>query len=137
MKIGIIISLLLIAIIKPALAEQSLMRLFYSPSERAEIDSNKNNSELTDNKPNTVQQNTDRVEIKGYVLRDGMSDVIWVNDKNSLKSRKLLPDVKVNKVQKKGMVSIKVNGERTVKLKPGQVITRSESRIQERYEIQK
>ena len=125
--------LLLFSVNNQVVAESSLMKLFYTPAERAEIDAARDASE----KNKSVQikkQQTRSVEVKGYLRRQGQTDVVWLNSENTLKSNKPLSDVKVLKVQKDGKVKIRINGKGVVKVKPGQVVTRGQSSVQESYE---
>ena len=79
-----------------ALAEQNLMRLFYTPAERALIDANRKAAEAGDTNKNVINQpRTEIIEVNGFLKRKGQPDVVWVNGKNTLKSNKLLRDVKV------------------------------------------
>lgn len=115
----------------PASAGQSLMRLFYSPAERAEIDANRKGVKQAIAAP---VKRTKKIEVKGYLKRKGQPDVVWVNNGNTLKSKKPLSDVKVVKVQSSGTIKLKVSGKGTVKAKPGQVISRSQNKVREVYE---
>lgn len=120
-------------------AEKALMRLFYSPAERALIDINR--SIIKKTKPAaqgvTPVDQTQRIEVKGFLKRHGKPDVVWVNSKNTLKSNKPLSDVKVLKLQDNGKVKIKIKDKGIVRLKPGQFAVRSQQSIREAYENSK
>jgi len=115
-------------------AEQSMLRLFFTPAERAQIDANRALANETAKQTPSVLPKTANIELKGYVKRRGQPDVVWVNDKNTLKSNKPLSDVKVIKVQKHGKVKLRVTGEGTVRLKPGEILSRSQNQTTEVYE---
>ena len=119
-----------------ALAEQNLMRLFFTPAERALIDANRKAAETGGNKNVISQPRTEIIEVNGYLKRKGQPDVVWVNGKNTLKSNKPFDDVKVIKVHKKGQVTLRVKDKGRVKLKPGQGIVRGVQGSSESYEIQ-
>jgi len=120
-----------------ALAEQNLMRLFYTPAERALIDANRKAAEAGDTNKNVINQpRTEIIEVNGFLKRKGQPDVVWVNGKNTLKSNKLLRDVKVLSVSKKGQVSLRVKDKGRVKLKPGQITVHGAQGSLESYEMQ-
>lgn len=132
MKVLIFISLVLFSV--NAVAEKPLMRLFYSPSERALIDS-KRHTVKKGIKVNSIRkEQTQKIEIKGYLKRKGQPDTVWINSLNTLKSNKPLSDVKVLRVQSNGKVKLRVSGKGIVKIKPGQVVIRSKNSIRETYE---
>ena len=134
MKRKTILFLLIFIAYNNAIAEQSLMRLFYTPAERAIIDMQRHVVKKDKQvKPSSLEQ-TERIEVKGFMKRSGQPDVVWVNNNNTLKSNKPLSDVKVLKVHPGGKVKLRVRGKGIVKLKPGQVITRSQQPVREAYE---
>jgi len=117
-----------------AVGADNINKLFFTPAQRAVIDASKN---IVNTKPkaNTKPlKQTQRIEVKGYLKRKGQPDVVWVNSNNTLKSNKPLEDVKVLKLQKSSKVKLKVRGKGIVKLKPGQVITRTQKPVQDVYE---
>jgi len=118
----------------PAVAEQNLNRLFFTPAERAVIDASRQPVKNTSLSKSQSLERTEKIEVKGYLKRKGQSDVVWVNSKNTLKSNKPLADVKVLKVYQNGNVKLKVREKGVVKLKPGQVLRRSQPPIREAYE---
>lgn len=118
-----------------AMAEKNLMRLFYTPAERALIDANRKAAETGDNKNVISQPRTELIEVNGYLKRKDQPDVVWVNGKNTLKSSRPLNDVKVIKVLNKGQVSLRIKDKGRVNLKPGQAVKRSEQGKVESYEI--
>lgn len=117
-------------------AEKSLLRLFYSPNERAQIDSERRAPVKRLNTNVSTKPKTEIIKVKGYLKRKGKPDVVWLNDKNTLKSNKLLSDVKVVKVLKKGQVILRVRDKGRVKLKPGQAVVRGIQGSIESYEMQ-
>jgi len=117
-----------------AVSADNINKLFFTPAQRAVIDASKNivtTKPKADTKP---LKQTQRIEVKGYLKRKGQPDVVWVNSNNTLKSNKPLDDVKVLRLQKSGKVKLKVRGKGIVKLKPGQVITRTQEPVREAYE---
>jgi len=108
--------------------------LFYSPSDGALIDSESHTlkKEITVN--SIRKEQTQKIELKGYLKRKGQPDTVWLSSVNTLKSNKPLSDVKVLRVQSNGKVKLRVSGKGIVKIKPGQVVTRSKSSIRENYE---
>lgn len=132
-----IILIVLFFISSNALAEPPMMRLFYSPAERAKIDASrqapiKNTANNTQSKPRT-----EIIKVKGYLKRKGKSDVVWINDKNTLASNKPIAGVKVLKVENKGKVSLIVNDIGRVKVQPGKVLSVNPHIIIDAYEISK
>lgn len=115
-------------------AEKSLMRLFYSPAERAAINSSRHTTELKPGEIKAAQPSTDVIEVKGYISRSDSQKVVWINDKNTLKTNKLYEDVRVVKVNSNGKVKLRVSGDGIVNVKPGQVVMRNEHRTVESYE---
>jgi len=115
-------------------ADQTMMRIFYTPAERAQIDANRTIQDNPQQQAPSVVPQTANIELKGYVKRQGQPDVVWVNDKNTLKSNKPLSDVKVIKVQKHGKVKLRVTGEGSIRLKPGEILSRSKNKTIEAYE---
>lgn len=118
-------------------AEQALMRLFYSPAERALIDLKK--QQKTAESPVTTESQvlTEKIEAKGYLKQQGKTPVVWINESNTLKSTKVLSDVKVKGLQQSGTIKVVVQGKGTVKLKPGQVVTRSNDGVTDVYQTKK
>jgi len=130
----LICSMLLFIFSHSAFAEQTLMRLFYTPAERAQIDAKRSELNNPQQQAPSIVPQTANIELKGYVKRPGQPDVVWVNDKNTLKSNKPLSDVKVIQVQQQGKVKLRVTGKGTVRLKPGEVLSRSQNETIEVYE---
>jgi hypothetical protein len=117
-----------------AVAEQALMRLFYTPAERALIDLKRHAVKKPTQVKSKRQEQTQRIEVKGYLKRKGQPDTVWLNSVNTLKSNKPLSDVKVLRVQSNGKVKLRVSGKGIVKIKPGQIVTRNKKSIREAYE---
>jgi len=124
-------------LINVAVAEKNLNRLFFTPAERAIIDASRQPVKQVSPTKIKVLERTEKITVKGYLKRKGQPDVVWVNSKNTLKSNKPLSDVKVLKVYKNGKVKLKVREKGVVKLKAGQVISRSQQSIREAYENNK
>ncbi|MDH5516909.1 MAG: hypothetical protein OEY36_03690 [Gammaproteobacteria bacterium] len=117
-----------------AMAEQNLKRLFYSAQERAQIDRQKPAADKNTVNNKAPKQNIDVVELKGYLIRKGQPDVVWVNSENTLKTKKPITGLRVLKVQKSGNVAIKRDGQSVVNLKPGQFVLANQKTVRERYE---
>jgi len=113
---------------------ENINKLFFTPAQRAVIDASKHTVTKKSKADAKPLKQTQRIEVKGYLKRKGQPDVVWVNSNNTLKSNKPLEDVKVIRLQKSGQVKLKVRGKGIVKLKPGQVITRTQQPVQEVYE---
>jgi hypothetical protein len=114
----------------PVMADQALMRLFFSPAERALINlksTSKANDESAAKGADQVVTQTETIEVKGYMQLDSQPAVVWVNQSNTLKSKTIASDVRVKGVEKTGEVKIAVKGKGLVKAKPGQVVTRNKS----------
>ena len=117
-----------------AVAEKNLNRLFFTPAERAVIDASRQPVKNIEPSKRQQLERTEKIEVKGYLKREDKPDVVWVNSKNTLKSNKPLSDVKVLKVYKNGKVKLKVREKGIVKLKAGQVLSRSQQSIREAYD---
>lgn len=110
------------------------MRLFYTPAERSLIDLKRHVVKGPAQVKAKQQEQTQRIEVKGYLKRKGQPGTVWLNTVNTLKSNKPFSDVKVLRVQSNGKVKLRVDGKGIVKIRPGQVITRSKKSIRENYE---
>lgn len=117
-----------------AAAEQALMKLFYTPAERALIDLKRHAVKKPTQVKSKRKEQTQRIEVKGYLKRKGQPDTVWLNSVNTLKSNKPLSDVKVLRVQSNGKVKLRVSGKGIVKIKPGQIVTRNKNPVRESYE---
>ena len=131
---NLIFIILMCLVVVPVKAEKNLMRLFYTPAERALIDVNKQAVKTPVTATRIEPERTAEIEVKGFLKRKDKPDVVWVNTSNTLKSNKPLSDVKVLKVYSNGKVKIRVSGQGTAILKPGQVISRGNKEIRESYE---
>lgn len=117
-----------------------LERLFTTPMERAQLDAKRRrkdpgNEQQTETHPGVVVPPA-QVELKGIMIRDGAPNVAWVNDGNTLKSRRIDERIRVNpeSISKNEQVPVFVNGQK-VRLKPGQVWNEFDQDIQDKYEI--
>jgi hypothetical protein len=117
-----------------------LERLFTTPMERAQLDAKRRrkdpgNEQQTEAHPGVVVPPA-QVELKGIMIRDGAPNVAWVNDGNTLKSRRIDERIRVNpeSISKNEQVPVFVNGQK-VRLKPGQVWNEFDQDIQDKYEI--
>lgn len=116
------------------LAEQSLLRLFHSPAERALIELKRQIVTAPTKQAAPQLAQTQQIKVKGYIKRNSQSNTVWLNNVNTLKSNKALSDVKVLKVLENGKVKLRVSGKGIVSIKPGQVLNRDQSRAREAYE---
>lgn len=133
MKVIAVFAILICNFLMPVSAE-NLMRFFYTPAERANIDANRSSVSKGSAEPRGLNSQTKTIQYKGFVKRKGHPDVIWVNNDNTLKSKKVLSDVKVISVRRDGKAKLRVKGKGVVKLKPGQLVSRQHKKIQEAYE---
>ena len=113
-------------------AEEALMRVFFSPAERAMIDQRIEQKQSDEQQAIAV---TSKIIVKGYLKQDGKKPVVWVNDNNTLKSQKVLPDVRVRHVYDSGKVKMSIKGKGVVRAKPGQVVSRSLRGVKDMYEV--
>ena len=131
----LIVTIFLLVLSCNVFAEKPLLRLFYSPNERAKIDSERRAPVKKENGNVSTKPKTEIITVKGYLKRKGKSDVVWLNDKNTLKSNKLLPDVRVVSVGSKGKINLQIKNSGRVKVKPGKVLSIDPKIVIEAYEI--
>lgn len=115
-------------------AEQSLLRLFHSPAERALIELKRQIVTAPTKQAAPQLERTQQITVKGYIKRRSQPNTVWLNNVNTLKSNKALSDVKVLKVLENGKVKLRVSGKGIVSIKPGQILNRDQSRAREAYE---
>lgn len=130
-------ALFVLSITGPVIAGQNLMRLFYTPAERATIDAQRPGVKQSGPVNTTVKPQTQSIQYQGYVKRKGHADVVWINNKNTLKTKKPLSDVRLIKVQNDGKATLVIKDKGRVKLKPGQVVTRGQRGVRDEYQNSK
>jgi hypothetical protein len=92
----------------------NLNNLFMDKSQRARIDAARSG------RASPESQKTNKVTVEGYVTRSDGKSVVWVNDKNTLKSMKVDDvTVKSSSVGKNKQVTVSVDGQ-SKRLKPGE-----------------
>ena len=93
----------------------NLKKLFTNKNQRSQIDATRSGN----GSPAALQQ-TNQVNLSGYVTRSDGKSVVWLNNKNTLDSSRI-GDVQVHKntIGKNKEVTISVDG-KTARLKPGE-----------------
>ena len=93
----------------------SLKNLFTDKNQRLQIDAARTGKNLK-----AEFQQTNKVNVNGYVTRSDGKSVVWINNKNTLDSSKI-GDVRVHSrnIGKDKKVTISVDG-KSVRLKPGE-----------------
>ena len=92
-----------------------LQKLFTDKQQRRQIDSARSGNYSVAESPQTS-----KVEVTGYVTRSDGKSVVWVNNKNTLKSSKM-GDVRIHQssIGRDKKVTVMVDGN-AVRLKPGE-----------------
>ena len=93
-----------------------LQKLFTDKKQRARIDAKRSGGHTGSD----VQQQTNKIKVSGYVTRSDGKSVVWINNKNTLDSRRI-DDVKVHQssIGKNKKVTISVDN-KTTSLRPGE-----------------
>ncbi|RDH82644.1 MAG: hypothetical protein DIZ80_10205 [endosymbiont of Galathealinum brachiosum] len=124
---------------EPLDAQSSLRTLFTSSQVRDELDSQRDQGKfkLQQSTSTVIFREPVTVKMQGIVLRENKKPVVFVNDGNTIKSRKVDNEIIVStkKVSKKAYkVPVRVN-QRNVKLKPGQQWNETDRQVEENYRI--
>ncbi len=121
-------------------SQKKLGTLFTSPSIRYQLDQKRNKGTLQQpakqSLSNTVREPI-QIKMKGLVIRKNKKPVVFINNENTLKSRKINNDitVKTNKIKKQNYnIPVRVVN-KTIKLKPGQQWNESNHKIQDNYQV--
>lgn len=118
---------------------KNLKKLFTTPAQRAELDKRRK-AGVFDDDSSLVSQILNRasdVELKGIVYRKGKQPVVWVNDKNTLKSKSVDSNIRVygvDRSKKTEQAKLRVN-DSFVKMKPGQVWSELDNKARDKYQI--
>lgn len=118
---------------------EKLKKLFTTPTQRAELDKRRKAGVFDDDSSlvsQVLSQSSD-VELKGIVYRKGEQPVVWVNDKNTLKSTRVDSNIRVYGVdrgKKTERAKLRVN-DSFVKMKPGQVWSDFDNKARDKYQI--
>lgn len=145
----ILVSLLLINLCLPAATQAEnfaavgqLKSLFTTPSQRQQLDKLRDAGKFTgmvsereESKP--IFREPLKVEMRGVLIKDGKPPVVWVNKGNTLQSKTIEEGVRVRPQSmdadsKKVPVNI---FDRSYRMKPGEVWTESDNRVQDGYQI--
>ena len=128
---------------QPVYAEQqpsvsNLQRLFTTQFERAQLDAKRRRGEQVSENNQQSQKAVlppIEIEVKGVVKRENAPDVVWVNDKSTLKSKNIDDRIRVqtNRISQKNLVPMQVDG-KYIKLKPGQVWNEADRTIKDKYQ---
>ena len=106
----------------------SLKNLFTDKSQRLQIDAARTGKNLK-----AEFQQTNKVNVNGYVTRSDGKSVVWLNNKNTLDSSKI-GDVRVHTrdIGKDKKVTISVDG-KSVRLKPGETWSKETGTTADNY----
>ena len=93
-----------------------LQKLFTDKKQRTRIDAKRSGGHTGSD----IQKQTSKIKVSGYVTRSDGKSVVWINDKNTLDSRRI-DDVKVHQssIGKNKKVTISVDN-KTTSLRPGE-----------------
>lgn len=116
--------------------ELTIGRLFFSPKERAELDRLRLQSEKTNYSQNkeTAQPIPNFLNLKGFIKTNHGRNVVWL-DNNSAIEELNIPGLRVDiaNVNENGLPIHIINGDKQLKLKPGQRLDTTNGQIMERY----
>jgi len=119
---------------------RNLKALFTTPLERIKLDEMRNNgsfSKNTSNESSNLVRLPLKIDVRGIVIREVGSPVVWVNEGNTLKSEKIENGVKVRSDYIRNepvMIPVRVD-QKTLKMKPGQQWDETSDKIQDKYQI--
>lgn len=122
-------------------SSDNLKTLFTTPIERKHLDEMRNSGYFSKQQDTNKSQSSIRmpitVDVRGIVIREVGSPVVWVNNGNTLKSETVDEGVRVRtEYIKTEPVSIPVRiNQKTLKMKPGQQWQELDSKIREQYQI--
>ena len=119
-----------------------LQSLFTTPAERQQLNKMREAGKFAGGMPlqsssKAVTREPLKVEMRGVMIRDGDSPVVWVNQGNTLQSTTIEEGVRV-KPQKMDAASKQVPVRifnRTYRMKPGEVWTETSNRVEDAYQI--
>ena len=119
-----------------------LKTLFTTPVERQRLDNRREAGEFENNQQESsaplIRQQPLKVEVKGVMFREKGNPVVWVNEGNTLKSKRINDDIRVRTKyvkQKNLKVPVQVNS-RSLRMKPGQVWLETDGKVKDKYQIE-
>ncbi len=142
-KFSILISIFLLLNTAFAINENSqkkLGTLFTSPGVRYQLDQKRNKGILQKPEKQSISQTARepiKLKMKGLVIRQNKKPVVFINNQNTLKSRKIDNDitVKTHKIKKQNYsIPVRVVN-KIIKLKPGQQWDERNHKIQDNYQV--
>ena len=117
-----------------------LRTLFTTAQERRELDklraSGKFDSAQKGSSGPAVRLEPLKVEVKGVVFREQGDPVVWVNEGNTMKSKKIDDGIRVRTqyIKQKNMkVPVKVHG-KSLKMRPGQIWVETDNKVKDKYQ---
>lgn len=107
---------------------EDLNKLFTDKNQRSQIDAGRSGNAI-----GTGVQQTNKVNVSGYMTRSDGKSVVWLNNKNTLNSSKI-DDVNVHKhdIGKDNKVTISVDG-KAARLKPGESWSKETEKTTDNY----
>jgi len=120
----------------------SKLKIFFTtPIERRQLDEFRNagkfENKQADSSGSIIRLQPLKVEVKGVVFREKGKPVVWVNEGNTLKSKKIDEDIRVRTKyvkQKNLKVPLKVD-DKSLRMRPGQVWLETEGKIKDKYQM--
>jgi len=116
--------------------ELTIGRLFFSPKERAELDQLRlqfEQTKYTQNKENATPI-PNFLNLKGFIKTNQGRNVVWLDNNNAIEELNI-PGLRVDisNVNENGLPIHIINGDKQLKLKPGQRLDTTNGQIMERY----
>ena len=117
-----------------------LKTLFTTQIERTELSNMRDRGEFDNEKNKTsgvpVKLEPTKVELRGVIIREKGKPIVWVNNRNTLKSDVIDSEiaVKTKNINKKELkIPLRVN-QKILTMKPGQTWNESENKIKDKYQ---
>lgn len=120
-------------------ADDGLGRLFWMPTERADLDRSRENispvnAASTDESPLQTQAQT-QVIVKGIVVRNDGQHAVWINDTSTVRDKAGVGTFGVtSQAVDANRITVRV-GEQGHAVKPGQILFLDSGRVEEGYRI--
>lgn len=106
----------------------NLNKLFTDKNQRAQIDASRSGKTAT-----AGTKKNSKVNVSGYVTRSDGKSVVWLNNKNTLKSSTVAgARVHQSSIGKNKKVTVTV-GNKTTRLKPGETWSASTGKVKDNY----
>lgn len=114
-------------------------RLFFSPKERVEIDRLRiqfEQSKLLPNQENSIPTPTS-LKLKGFIKNSEGKNIIWLDNNNALEELNI-PGLRVDisNINSDGLPIQIINGDKQIKIKPGQSLDTTNGQIMDIYNEQ-